>query len=256
MEYISNRKRIVVNADDFGWHKQVTDAIFECFVNGSISQATLLVNMPYSETAVERARGLGIENCIGLHLNFTDGEPLTSPIRDFREVCDEDGKFKHHTFGNGLAPLRGSIAEAIRIEVRAQMEKYCSFSLPLMHCDGHHHIHNRLQFAYIVLPLLKEFGFKSVRNRYSIFTRPWTRSFRGRMYIGIFEALASWNNLEFTSGFGGWDGESLDKWRDFRSFELMVHPNYDAKGLNVNVTDFSKVTGPEMGVLREALNAF
>lgn len=256
MIFISDQKRIVVNADDFGWHKQVTDAILECFTNGTISQSTLLVNMPYCETAVERARAAGVENRIGLHLNFTDGEPLTAPIRRFSEVCDENGNFRRHAFGNGLAPLRGQIAEAIRTEARAQIEKYCSMSLPLMHCDGHHHVHNRLQFACIVLPLLKEFGFKSVRNRYSIFTRPWIRGIRGRIRIGVFETLVRHYGLQTTSGFGDWEGESLMRWSIFPSVELMVHPNYDTAGRNVNVTDFGKVEGPEMCKLKEYLDAF
>ena len=106
-----------------------------------------------------------------------------------------------------------------------------------------------------MLPLLQEYGFKSVRNRYTIFTRPWIRGIRGRFRIGVFEALARSHSLKFTPGFGGWDGEALDKWRRFDTVELMVHPNYDATGANVNVTDSAHTTGPRMIDLKEAVRA-
>lgn len=246
-------KCIVVNADDFGWNERVTDAILECFRKHWISQTTLLVNYDYASEAVERARAEGVEDRIGLHLNFTTGESLTEPIRRFGAICDRDGNFKRHSFGSGLVPLKGDIVAAIRDEARAQIEKYLGFNLPLMHCDGHHHVHSRLQFAYIVLPLLKEYGFKSVRNRYSIFTRPWIRSIRGRLHIGIFEMLARHYGIATTSGFGDWNGETLTKWRKFKSFEIMVHPNYDSEGRNVNVVDFGNVKGPEMCRLKDLI---
>lgn len=254
MEFNSPQRRVIVNADDFGWNDRVTDAILECFRKQWISQTTLLVNYAYAAKAVELAKAEGVDDRVGLHLNFTTGVPLTGMIRRFGVVCDADGNFKRHTFGNGIFPLKGRIVDAIRDEARAQIERYLNFGLPLMHCDGHHHVHNRLQFAYIVFPLLKEYGFRSVRNRYSIFTRPWIRAVRGRLPIGIYEALVRCYKLKTTSGFGGWEGGSLAKWYKFSSFELMVHPNYDSLGRNVNVIDFSNVSGPEMKGLGEVLN--
>jgi len=241
--------KMVVNADDFGRDERVTTAILECLRRGWITQTTLMVNMPYANVAVERARE---ENCldkIGLHLNFTEGFPLTDPIKQVNGICKGDGSFCRHRLGNSLFPFSREVAAAVRIETEAQIQKYLSYDLPLLHCDGHHHIHNRLQFAYVVLPILKQHGFKSVRNRYSIFTRPWIRGLRGRIPNGVFSALAWLNGLATTDGFGGWDGEDLNRWRSFKSVELMVHPNYDSNGCNVNVTDFATVSGSKMDLL-------
>ena len=138
------KTRFLINADDYGQNCDVTNAILECFRSQWISQTTMLVNYDYAQEAVERAKTEGVSDRVGLHLNFTMGQPLTKAIKQFREICDADGSFWQHNFGNGLFPLKGSIAAAIRDEARAQIERYCSFDLSLMHCDGHHHVHNRL----------------------------------------------------------------------------------------------------------------
>lgn len=241
---------VIVNADDFGLSEKVTTAILESLRNGWVTQTTLMVNMPYADVAVERARQEYKADRIGLHLNFTEGEPLTEPIKKVVGIC-KDGRFVSHGLGNGYLSFSQDVQVAVRIEAEAQIKKYLSYGLSLMHCDGHHHVHNRLQFAYVVLPLFKKFGFRTVRNRYSIFTRPWIRSIHRRLPIGVFEALVRWYGLQTTEGFGDWNGETLERWQKFSSFEIMVHPNYDDKGNLVNVVDFDKIRGPSMELLAE-----
>ena len=249
------RMRLIVNADDFGLNERVTSAILECFQKGWINQTTLLVNSPYAEESVKRAREEGVSDRIGLHLNFTEGIPLTEPIKYFREVCDAEGRFYRNQTGiRGFGPFKSKVfREAIRLETRAQVERYCDYRLPLMHCDGHHHVHNRSQFMYDVLPILKAKGFKSVRNRYSIRSRFPIRGMRWVFQRWLFCRMARKNGLTTTDGFGAWEGESLQYLRAYPSYEIMVHPNYDADGHNVNVLNFAKITGPGMSLLRNEI---
>lgn len=254
---------LIVNADDFGLNDKVTSAILECFRHGWITQTTLLVNMPNAEEAVKRALADGFGNKVGLHLNFTEGVPLTDPIKEFDEICDNKGCFKRHRAGlDKIVPFESArLRDAIRMEVRAQVERYCSFHLPLMHCDGHHHVHNRPQFIYEVLPILKEYGFKSVRNRYTVFLkygipRHPLKYIRGRLSQRTFDDMVRSNGLSMTDGFGAWEGSPLSKWRRFNSFELMVHPDYDSCGRNVNVLDFAARSVPEMRNLKLEIDRF
>lgn len=60
--------RGIVNADDFGLNEKATTAILECLRNGWVTQTTLMVNMPYADVAVERARQEYKADRRGLHL--------------------------------------------------------------------------------------------------------------------------------------------------------------------------------------------
>lgn len=253
-----------INADDFGRSERISSAILECFKKGWITQTTLMVNMPYADEAVARAKSVGYGDKVGLHLNLTEGEPLTDSIKKYRSICDASGSFTAHKVGiYGLRPFGSEdFRQAIREEVRAQIEKYCSYGLPLMHCDGHHHVHNRLRIALEVLPLLKEYGFKTVRNQYTPFlrykflTRKPLSYLYGRWQHRIFMREVHANNLTTTEGFGRWVGDSLDKWRAFPSFEIMVHPNYNASSEIVNVLDYASVSGPYMSDLKRKVDSF
>lgn len=263
------KRRIVVNADDYGHTERVTAAIIECFEKKLISQTTLLVNMPYADKAVQLAREKGLDSCVGLHLNFTEGRPLTESIRAYKNVCDDSGNFRRHVVGISEWNFEKCFAHAVEVEARAQMEKYLSYNLPLLHCDGHHHVHSRIGFAKIILPLLKEYGFVSVRNRYTLFPRhaflkrlpdwllKWLPGyFKDAQANRIFSGLLMRYDLNTTQGFGGWNGEALMKWDNFSDFELMVHPRYDEDGVNVNVLNFKHNMGPSMAYLKRLIVEF
>ena len=66
---------LIINADDLGYSEHRDNGIFDCFQNGSISAASLIVKGPTSKSAAEKAKSLGLY--IGLHLNLTEGLALT-----------------------------------------------------------------------------------------------------------------------------------------------------------------------------------
>lgn len=246
-------KNIVVNADDFGKNASVSGAILECLCRQWITQTTLMVNMPYADEAVSLARANGVDGRIGLHLNFTEGVPLTQRIKNFRAICDESGKFFPHRYGYRRCEMTPEAVSAITEEMQAQIEKYLAYQLPLLHCDSHHHIHHRLGFAELLFPLLRASGFKTVRNRSTVDSRPLFRSIYRRLLNLHYQKMIHHAGLDTTQGFGGWEGGDLSRWVGFRSFELMVHPDYDAGGDILNITDYKQKTGPAMKLLGDML---
>lgn len=46
--------KLIINADDYGMSESINQAIEFCLVNEVIDRATLMVNMPYSESAVKK----------------------------------------------------------------------------------------------------------------------------------------------------------------------------------------------------------
>lgn len=156
----------IINADDFGINENVSKAICESILKGLCSNTTLMVNMPYASQAVELAKANNFSDKVGLHLNLTEGIPLTSDIREIGLFCDENGEFCKMP---GRKNLKGRFVInkkyhlAITKEIEAQMQKYIEFKLPQMHLDSHHHVHTDYAIIRLVKPLFKKYGFKTLR---------------------------------------------------------------------------------------------
>lgn len=71
-------KKLIVNADDFGFSKAVTDAILDCHSNGIVTSTTLMSNMPFAEYAASKAKVFPMLS-VGLHMTLTEGKPLSAP---------------------------------------------------------------------------------------------------------------------------------------------------------------------------------
>lgn len=129
-------KKLIINADDLGLTKAVSDAIFEIFENGSLTSATLMVNMPGSTYAAEKSKqynALGI----GLHANFTEGKPLLTS----QNLTDSEGNFigRKDLFKRILL-FKATQAE-IQKELEAQHNKLLELGVKPTHVDSHEHIH-------------------------------------------------------------------------------------------------------------------
>lgn len=226
--------KLIINADDFGHSTPRNRAIFECFEKCYITQTTLMVNMPGCDEAVKWAHQNGFANKVGLHLNFTEGFPLTEEIKKFPRLCASDGSFvRTHPFV--AMPYLGAERAAVKAEILAQVRKYISYGLPLMHCDGHHHIQSRWPMAEVLFPILKSEGFKSFRNvyplpRYDTNNRilRFSRYTIGNELLRLLKGC----HLKYADVFMDWD--ICRKWiallPESLTAELMVHPRYGENG--------------------------
>ena len=84
--------RVIINADDFGYSKQVNEAIENAIIAEKISSTTIMANAPFFEEAVAIAHKYdGIS--YGVHLNLVEFEPLTNrEIFTHYNLLDSDGK--------------------------------------------------------------------------------------------------------------------------------------------------------------------
>jgi len=76
---------VIINADDFGYAEERDRGILEAAVKGCVSSVSILANGRNAEVAVERWKKLRDEpqtsdKCpgLGLHINFTEGEPIAA----------------------------------------------------------------------------------------------------------------------------------------------------------------------------------
>ena len=155
----------IVHADDFGFSKSVNQCINKCFAEKWLSEASLMVNMPACDEAVEIARRHGYAHRVGLHLNLTEGEPLTELIKECPRFCSEEGIFNKvfHLSTVGRFFISQKEKLAAQIEILAQIKKFCAYGGLMMKVDSHHHAHTDWAIYKILKPIALEFGFTSMR---------------------------------------------------------------------------------------------
>ena len=218
--------KLVVNADDFGIAENQTEAILESFRRGIISSTTIMVTMPDFQRAVVRAKEEKVFDKIGLHLNFTEGCPITNSLRKCQRFCNIDGTFNANFHNSKLSRLLLTSQErhAVAEEAEAQMKVYVATGFPLMHLDSHHHSHTDPSITRIVLPIAKRLGFRSVRLSRNI-PRP-GYGVTKKLYKTLFNHFARYQGFVCTRYFGSvedFDNVITILPQDC-TVELMVHP--------------------------------
>ena len=151
---------IIINADDFGLNEHCSKAIAQAFREGLITDTTMMATGEYFDEAVELAKEQGFIDKIGIHLNITEGEPLTEDIKSCPRFVT-DGRFNKQY--NRTKPLTKEEKSAIYQELTAQMEKIQNAGIQITHADSHHHIHTGIFIAPIVAKVCKEHGITKMR---------------------------------------------------------------------------------------------
>jgi len=155
-------RRLIVNADDFGFTPGVNRAIVEAHTLGIVTSSTLMANGPAFGEATQMAMASPALS-VGCHIVLIDGEPvldssLLSTITDSRRFRDGLKTFAASAF------TRRMNAGEIESEARAQIQKIQSAGIAVSHVDTHKHTHI---FPQILKPLLRaarDCGVRALRN--------------------------------------------------------------------------------------------
>jgi predicted glycoside hydrolase/deacetylase ChbG (UPF0249 family) len=220
---------LIVTADDLGIGSSRTSAILESLRHGHVTHASLLVNLDGYEEACELVRAGKLERSIGLHLNFTDGVPLTDAMKRSSRFC-VDGRFRFPIQGRGLFSLSSDDSRVVRDEAMAQFAKCRAGGIPISHLDSHHHVHTIPNLASILLPLATVMGVRRVRRLSNC--KPLDGWFRRLKAVAYTRQLTR-SGFDVTQRFGDLDdlewivanGKTLDG-----SIEIMTHPCLGADG--------------------------
>lgn len=214
--------QIIINADDYGLNANTTKAIAECFRRGIVHRTTATVNTPFFKEAIDIARRFGFIDKIGLHVNLTEGFPLTEEIRKSRFWCDTNGAFRGGIWKNKLWRF-WMPKEAVRlagIEIDAQMKAFIDSGLPLRHFDSHQYVCSYRPLNDISNQIAKTNNFVS------------TRVFFKRKFMGVYcrrikssidkYGLKHDDALIFTHDIS----TKLTHFTDDAKVEIHCHPNY------------------------------
>lgn len=156
-------KRLIVSADDFGMSPGVNAAIAAAHRDGILTDAGLMVNGAAFDEAVALAREMPSLST-GLHLVLVQGR-ATAPPHTIPSLVDLSGHFANHPIACGMRYFfTPGIRDQLKIEIRAQIEKYRSTGLDLSHVDGHLNIHMHPAVLRILLERSDELGIAALRS--------------------------------------------------------------------------------------------
>ena len=153
-------KRLIINADDFGFSRSVTDGILHAHQAGILTSTTLMATMPDCDRAMDLAQSnpdLGI----GIHLCLTQGTPRSGKLRAITNGNNEFPR-KVPQLLQRISFNRNALDEA-KAEWAAQIEYVLSRSLHPTHLDSHKHIHHWPALAQVALDLAKEYRIPAIR---------------------------------------------------------------------------------------------
>ena len=232
---------LVVNADDFGFAPGVNRGIIEAHDAGTLSSASMMVNVPAFHEAVSLARARRPRLGVGLHLNIVFGRPLTDAV----SLTDaRTGNF-HSLAELARRAITGRVRAAdVRRECDAQLRALADAGISPTHLDSHRHAHALPGILPAVAASAYEAGLHWVRRpldhpllrepaasaKMLVLHAAWRRAL-----IDVDQAhlplLARAPHFRGIALQGGHDIESrllalLDR-LPARATELMLHPGYD-----------------------------
>jgi predicted glycoside hydrolase/deacetylase ChbG (UPF0249 family) len=151
---------LIVNADDYGYFGCVSRGILQAATEGIVTATGVFANATHFD---EHAAWL--RDCehldVGVHLNLTDGTPLTDGLR--RKLSRWSGQFPRK-FPVATAVLSGAIAPAdVKAEWQAQIERCLAAGLPVRFLNSHEHVHLLPSLFRIVTSLASDYGIAHVR---------------------------------------------------------------------------------------------
>jgi predicted glycoside hydrolase/deacetylase ChbG (UPF0249 family) len=155
-------KRLIVNADDFGWSEAVTSGIIQGHLQGLITSTTLMVNLSGTAETLARARRETPKLAIGLHLNLTEGTPLSA---EAAVMVGETGQFRRSLPALFWKSRRSpDVRRAIAAELEAQAAWAKDHGLTISHFDSHKHVHMHPAILPVVIALALRHGVRAIRT--------------------------------------------------------------------------------------------
>lgn len=142
-------RRLWINADDFGLTAEVSRGIVEAIRNGNVTTTTAMMCQPSSQDHVAK---FGEQVCgrIGLHLQLTDGKPLSDPLT-IPSLADNAGNFIRKGKDLGDVDCR-----EVHQEWRLQLAAIRSLGIEPVHVDSHHDVHWRPQALDAYIEIARE----------------------------------------------------------------------------------------------------
>ena len=263
-------RRLIVNADDFGYTRGVNRAIVEAHDRGVVTSSTLMAKGAEFAEAAQLAKTTP-QLSVGCHVVLIDGEPVlesdkVGSLIEGRRFRDGLKAFAARALAGRLRP------DEIAAEAAAQIRKLQEAGIPVSHVDTHKHTHLFPQILRPVLGAAKECGVRAIRNPFGprlpmrsnqLLARPnlWTRFAEVRIlraFAGKFHAAVDREGFVTTDGTLGIEVTGALDETLFRAiaesipdgtWEFVCHPGYNDADLQAAHTRLRESRETELRVL-------
>ena len=153
-------KYLIINADDFGFSPQINRGICDAFVNGVVTDTSVLIHSPYAEEALSMASEIKLP--VGIHIDFVTEYALNHDLNK-REALGPEGQLarelfmrEYHKKINRLYTCEELII--FRDEIRSQIHRFVDLmGEKPAHLDYHFGLHYLPDVMAIYLTVAEEF---------------------------------------------------------------------------------------------------
>ncbi|HVW37884.1 MAG TPA: ChbG/HpnK family deacetylase [Pirellulales bacterium] len=176
--------RVVLHADDLGLNRAVNEGILQSARQGLLTSASLLANAPQAAEALAGWQDLLKAQCdgslpssaarrrlddppqpfdLGIHVNLTQGRPLTAD-RYPAQLLDREGRFPGP--GALFRYLHGrstAFAASIEAELRAQIDFMLDHRAKPTHLNGHQYVEMMPAVAALIPRLVRKYSIPVIR---------------------------------------------------------------------------------------------
>ncbi len=134
-------KRLLVNADDFGWSRSVNAGIVEAHADGVVTSTSVLAAGSAFDHAVE-SLAAAPDLSVGVHLNIYRGAPVL-PADRVDTLLGEDGSFPGDWHVTVRKLATGAIdIDQVEAEFSAAVERVIEAGIKPQHLDSEKHLHH------------------------------------------------------------------------------------------------------------------
>ena len=159
---LSGCRFAIINGDDFGFSEGVNRGIIKAHAKGVLTSTSLMVTGDAFEDAVALASSHP-NLAVGLHLVLVKGKAVLPPEK-IPHLVDSKGNFPFAPLKTGLLyQFNREARKELRLEIRAQLEKFRQSGLQLAHVDSHLHMHSHPFVLQTIVDLASEFEIKTIR---------------------------------------------------------------------------------------------
>ena len=152
-------KKFILNADNFGKNSDYNRGVLNGYNNGFVTSASIVANGEAFDTAINEILPECQQLSVGVHLDITQGKPLT----DANLLIDNTGEFSSTFLSLIKAVNNDALLREIEAEFRAQIEKVQTVC-KITHIDSVEHIHVIPKLFNLVCKLADEYSIPYVRT--------------------------------------------------------------------------------------------
>ncbi len=260
-------KKVIINADDFGYSLGVNQGIVQAYTQGILTSTTVLANSVGDQDLIDNLKSTLSKPplAIGVHLNLTYGPVLVQDQWDFQTFVrpykniDSVKEWQGSAWKEYFGTMKN---EAVKKELHAQIAKVKESFGTIDHLDSHHGVASYEPILTIYKELAKEFNLalrhpspfseSSVYGGEFIVDDMFTQAARsqGIRVVDRVDLRYFYQQTDPIQSFI----ESLHQIKDGEVVEYMFHPAVDASQGEWRMKDLEILTSPKVISTIEALD--